>query len=140
MRRVGIVGSRRRLDKDAVGRLVSTLKASDVVVSGGCRGIDRWSIEFAEARHLSHHEHLPVILPGMSRDEIVQAYYTRNRRLANDVDLLYAFVSQDRTGGTENTIGYAKEFGCPVIIVPEAAETETLNAPKKRRKLRRKTT
>ena len=74
MRRVGIVGSRRRLDRDAVIKLVNSLKASDVVVSGGCRGIDTWSIRAAEARKMSHHEYLPAISPGMSRDEIVQAY------------------------------------------------------------------
>jgi hypothetical protein len=30
--------------------------------------------------------------------------------IAEDVDVLYAFVSPDRKGGTENTIDYARKL------------------------------
>ena len=122
--RVGIVGSRRRTDRWAVERLVRSLKASDIVVSGGCRGVDTWAVEAADARHMSHAEHLPALRPGMDRGEVVGAYYDRNRRIAEDCEALYAFVAKDRTGGTENTVKWAGQLGVKVVLVPEAEEVD----------------
>lgn len=122
--RVGIVGSRRRSDRDSVARLVKSLKRTDIVVSGGCRGVDTWAIQEADKRSMSHAEHLPLILPAMGRDEVVQAYYDRNRLVAENVDVLYCFVASDRTGGTENTIKWAKLAGVKIVIMAEVEEVD----------------
>ncbi len=46
-----------------------------------------------------------------------KAYYARNKKIAENVDVLYAFVAPDRKGGTENTIGYAEKLGKEIHIV-----------------------
>lgn len=107
---IGIVGSRRREDKEAVHKLVDSLKPTDVVISGGCRGVDSWATERAQQRGMS----VKVFKPDMSnlKDhwELTKRYYARNKLIAENSDILYAFVSPDRKGGTEVTIKYAQEL------------------------------
>lgn len=122
--RVGIVGSRRRTDRESVERLVRSLKHSDVVISGGATGPDTWAIEAADKVPLSHVEHLPRIRPGMSRGEMVEAYYARNLEIVLDCEVLYAFVARDRTGGTENTIKHAIREGMDIHIMVETEEVD----------------
>lgn len=126
--RVGIVGSRRRTDKESVVRLVNSLSKADVVISGGCAGVDTWAIEAADEVPLSHTEHLPALRDGMSYGERVQAYYDRNKLIAEDCDVLYAFVAPDRTGGTENTIGHAIRAGVKVVVMEEVEEVDETEA------------
>ena len=115
--RVGIVGSRRRKDSQSVYDLVKSLPGNATVVSGGCWGPDTWALDWAKKRGLPCVEYLPDMPPhGSSRWEFTKAYYARNRKLAESVDILYAFVSSDRRGGTENTIRHAENFGVEVVI------------------------
>jgi predicted Rossmann fold nucleotide-binding protein DprA/Smf involved in DNA uptake len=51
--RVGIVGSRRRTDRQAVEACVAELAAETVVITGGARGPDRWAEEAARSRGLA---------------------------------------------------------------------------------------
>ena len=48
--RIGIVGSRRRTDRDAVEACIAELAPDTVVVTGGARGPDRWAEQAARAR------------------------------------------------------------------------------------------
>jgi len=115
--RVGIVGSRRRKDDQAVFDLVESLPKNSIVVSGGCWGPDTWAVNWAKHLGLPYEEFLPDMPPhGSSRWEFTKAYYARNRKLAESVDILYAFVATDRMGGTENTIRHAENFGVEVVI------------------------
>lgn len=115
--RVGVVGSRRRKDSDAVFRLVESLSKNSVVVSGGCWGPDTWATNWAKKLELPVVEFLPGLPPdGSPRWMYTKAYHTRNRKLAENVDILYAFVASDRKGGTENTIKHAKDLGVEVVI------------------------
>ena len=115
--RVGVVGSRRRKDLDAVFRLVESLPKDSVVVSGGCWGPDTWAVNWAKKLGIPYEEYLPDMPPhGSSPWEFTKAYYARNRKLAENVDILYAFVASDRKGGTENTIRHAENFGVEVVI------------------------
>ena len=115
--RIGIVGSRRRLDKENVISFVQTLSPNDVVVSGGCRGVDTWAQE-ANRRGMQ----VMIFLPDQERldtddsYEIIEAYYARNKKIAENCDELHAFVAKDRRGGTENTIKWAKQLGKKVVI------------------------
>ena len=49
--------------------------------------------------------------------EYTEAYYARNKKIAEECDVLVAFVDSSRKGGTENTIKYASDFGKKVLIM-----------------------
>ncbi|MAE81809.1 MAG: hypothetical protein CMB80_03655 [Flammeovirgaceae bacterium] len=115
--KIGIVGSRRRHCKDLVEALVAEFPQGTVVVSGGCRGVDSWAAEAAAKRGLGVIVYAPDLPSGNSpRWEFTKAYFARNKLIAENSDVLYAFVSPDRKGGTENTIKHAKELGRRIYI------------------------
>ena len=114
--KIGIVGSRRRKDRDNVIKLVDSLCAYDIVVSGGCRGVDTWAEERARERGLQVIVFKPDLSDIKDKSDMINRYYERNKLIAKRCDILYAFVSSDRKGGTENTILWAKRFNKKVII------------------------
>jgi len=116
-KKIAIVGSRRRKDKETVEKLVNKLPKDSVVISGGCKGVDTWAIDIARKRGLKTIVHLPTLIPGKTYIEYVNAYYTRTRLIAEEADIVYAFVSDNRKGGTENTIKYARQFDKKVVIM-----------------------
>jgi len=48
--------------------------------------------------------------------EKVKKFYERNKRIVVNSDVIHAFVTPNRKGGTENTISWAKKLGKPVVI------------------------
>jgi predicted Rossmann fold nucleotide-binding protein DprA/Smf involved in DNA uptake len=114
--RYGIVGSRKRLDRYIVEAFVHCLPKESVVVSGGCKGIDTWAVDAAIKNGLQTKVFLPLLIDNMSYGEMCEAYYARNRQIVEDCDILIAFVSHDRKGGTEYTVNYALAAGKPVEI------------------------
>ena len=118
MTKVGIVGSRRRQDYCNIWELVDTFSKDTIVVSGVCKGPDKWATDHAKLKGLKIVEYLPDLpKSGSPRYEFTKAYYARNKQIAEDVDVLYAFAAPDRKGGTENTIEYAKKFNKEVHIL-----------------------
>ena len=114
--RIGIVGSRRFKDRAAVEKLVEELPRDSVIVSGGCRGVDKWAVEKARELGMETKEHLPKLTGCVTKWDYTQAYFARNKKIANDCQILYAFVAEDRTGGTENTIKHATEAGIKIVL------------------------
>jgi len=114
--KVGIVGSRKRKDKENVYALVDSLDEKDIVVSGGCKGVDTWAEERAKERELRTKIYLPDLSNIIDKKDMRDRYYFRNKRIASESEVLYAFVSSDRKGGTENTIKWAKLFGKKIIL------------------------
>jgi len=113
----GIIGSRKRTDKQTIVDFVNTLTASDIVVSGGCVGPDLWAEEAARAIGIDPLIFLPDLPPkGSPRYEFTKAFYARNKLIAENSDVIHAFVAPNRKGGTENTIKHALKIGIPVII------------------------
>lgn len=116
--KVGIVGPRRRTDRDSVTALVNSLPEGSEIVSGGCNGVDSWAASAARNRGLS----VGVWYPDFSHFEILsyeercQRYYDRNKKIAELPDIIHAFASLDRRGGTENTIKWARQLGVEVVI------------------------
>lgn len=51
--RIGIVGSHRRTEREAVEACVGKLAAETIVITGGARGADRWAEEAARSRGLA---------------------------------------------------------------------------------------
>lgn len=126
--RIGIVGSRRRTDRQSVVDFVNSLPVGSVVVSGGCHGVDSWAASAARQRGLVVREFRPDFagFETLSYPEKCQRYYERNLRIVQNSDVIHAFVASDRTGGTENTIQHANKLGIPVIL-HEEQEQETKN-------------
>jgi hypothetical protein len=124
--KVAIVGSRKRSfinkvkinekTKKEVEDLVDWLQDYDVVVSGGCKGVDSWAISRAIRRGLVTEIHFPNIKKGMTYEEMVAEYYARNRKVVDASDIVFAFPLNENTGGTGYTINYAKEKGKQVIL------------------------
>lgn len=113
----GIVGSRKRTNEHAVRDFVSTLALRDTVVSGGCVGVDTWAVDQAEKIGIKTKIFWPDLKNCKKRFEFVEAYYARNKLIAEECDILVAFVSSDRKGGTENTIKHAEKAGKKIILL-----------------------
>jgi predicted Rossmann fold nucleotide-binding protein DprA/Smf involved in DNA uptake len=120
MTKVAIIGSRRRSkssDKQAVIDLVGKLAPDDIVVSGGCAGPDFWAERSAITRGLRTEIYLPDrSTPVGSKWEAAKRYYDRNTLVAEAADVVYAFVAEDRKGGTEDTIRKALKMGKPIHL------------------------
>lgn len=125
--RIGIVGSRKRSSKEDESFVFSIVqKALDeyghhqlTIVSGGCPvGADAFAERAADYYGVSILVHYPQRHPKpTNKSEAVDRFYIRNKKIANDSDVLYCLVSPDRTGGTENTIKYAIELGKKIYLV-----------------------
>lgn len=115
--KIGIIGSRRRIDKQTIIDFVNTLTTSDTIVSGGCAGPDMWAEKAARSAGLEVLIFLPDLPPkGSPLYEFTKAFYARNQRIAENSDVIHAFVAPDRKGGTENTLKYARKIGIPIVI------------------------
>lgn len=113
---IGIVGSRRRVDKYNVLKLVDSLPLDCVVVSGGCRGVDTWAENRAKQRGMKTLIFKPDLSNIKNRYDMINRFYVRNKKIAERSDVIIAFVAPDRRGGTENTIKWAKMFGKTVFL------------------------
>lgn len=108
---IGIVGSRTRdtaedlqLVKKAFFKL--NIFKGDVIISGGAdKGADRFAYSIAKVEGLKLIIHFPKYGQG-----IPACYFIRNTEIARESDILIACVSDDRTGGTEDTIKKFKSF------------------------------
>jgi len=108
-------------DRYQVFGLVDTLHRETkdlVLVSGGCRrGADACAEEAARAYGVPMAIHPVDTSEGIwGRWDYAQKAFARNRDIVIDSDVIYAWVSDDRTGGTENTIGHAYDLGKDVHL------------------------
>lgn len=123
---VAIVGSRRRNereDREIVFSLIEKIvennpTTSIKIISGGCpTGADNFAAEAARHFKLDLIEHLIPSHKYLTKFAFREAAFSRNRKIADDCDVCFALVSDDRTGGTENTIGHALALKKQVFIV-----------------------
>jgi hypothetical protein len=114
--RVGVVGSRRRTDRETIEAVMAALAPGTVVITGGARGPDRWAEQAARTRGLEVIVHTPDLDGVRVRWQAAERFYARNQRIVEASDMLIAFVALDRTGGTEDTIRRAKRAGKPVEV------------------------
>ena len=118
--KIGIIGSRKRTDKETIYAYVDSLNLDDIVISGGCYGPDTWAEDRAKERNLPK----PIIFkprnpqPLETKYDMIERYYERNRKIVETSDKIVAFTSLDgkKRGGTWYTINYAKKIGKPVEI------------------------
>lgn len=125
--KVGVVGSRRRKDREFVESVVAHLPRDIIIVSGACEGPDSWAVDKAKELDIEFKE-FPPNLPAKDAPyyEFVKSYYTRNEQIAQYCDFLIAFVASDRTGGTENTIKHALKLDKQVILMKPNRQVEVL--------------
>lgn len=124
--RVSIVGSRRRdteEDRKTVYDILDELVREFpkiLIVSGGCReGADRFAKEYAKERKIPYVEFQAYgsNIPEEDYYVYAQIKYMRNELVAKYGDRMYALVTPDRSGGTENAIEYAHKHGRRVFLV-----------------------
>ena len=126
---VGIVGSRRRatlFDRRIVLKLVMWLgqtRGNIVIVSGGCPiGADAYAEEMAKLFSIPTLI-FPIDKTGVSTKwQFTTKAYERNAKIAENSKELYCLVSDDRTGGTENTIKHALELKKKIYLVTGSGE------------------
>lgn len=106
-------------DRYQVFALVEKLSGEDgdlVLVSGGCRkGADTFAEEAAKAYGVP----MVVHKPDLSKPFRFKAepYFARNKVIAEDSQIVYAWVAPDRSGGTENTISHARDLKRQIFVV-----------------------
>ena len=117
MKVIGIIGSRRKNSpedfKRCLTKFLEIYRRGDFIISGGCpQGGDR----FAEiiAKHLD----IPIRIHYADWKKYGKsAGFQRNGYIADDADVILAVVSDDRTGGTEDTIRKGIKGGKEIITV-----------------------
>jgi len=118
--KLGIIGSRSRNtlnDKKLLMEKIKELNPS-ILISGGCKkGADKFAEELSVETNIPITVFLPNIEKNMKYFETVKEYYKRNKKIANESDIILACVSSNRKGGTENTIKYAKKLGKKIIMI-----------------------
>ena len=106
--------------------IVLALPSDAVVVSGGCRGVDTWAAQEARAAGLAVVEILPDLSAVRSRGEAARRYHDRNSLVVAGCDQLVALVSDDRKGGTEDTVAKAVAAGKPVTVIARDGSQQRL--------------
>jgi predicted Rossmann fold nucleotide-binding protein DprA/Smf involved in DNA uptake len=114
--KVGIIGSRRRTDKEAIEAFVDSLPQTDTIISGHCRGPDLWAETRAKERGMQTIIFKPDLSNTTNRIMMINAYYARNKQIAEECEVLVAFPAPDRKGGTENTIKFAEMLNKRIIL------------------------
>ena len=117
MKTIGIIGSRRRnseADYDQLEKaFLEIYKDGDRIVSGGCsQGGDH----FAEI--IAKKYQIPITIYYAQWDKLgKRAGFARNTDIARDCNVLLALVSDDRSGGSEDTIKKAEKMGKSIILL-----------------------
>jgi hypothetical protein len=118
--KIGIVGSRRRKsldDKNLILYELSKLTVTELV-SGGCKiGADNFAEEISTELNIPIKIFYPKITNNMSYYQRVECYFSRNKEISEYSDILIAVVSNDRTGGTENTIKHFNRLKKRLILL-----------------------
>jgi len=104
MKTIGIIGTRQKDNQYYYNKLFNILKKyyndGDIIVSGGCpQGGDRIANEICIKEGFSILNHYP---PWKYKGKFAGHY--RNTFIARESKILIAIISDERKGGTENTI------------------------------------
>ena len=117
MKKIGIIGSRRRDSKEDYDILLKAFldiyEAGDELVSGGCyKGGD------AMCEKIAKEHQIPIKIYYAQWDKLGKgAGFARNTYIARDSDVLIALVAHDREGGAEDTIKKAEKMGKKIILL-----------------------
>lgn len=95
-----------------------------ILISGGCPiGADLFAEEAAKYFGVSITIHYPQQLPvAKTYSQTVERFYRRNRKIADECDVIYGLVSAQRRGGTEYTLNHAGLAGKECYLVNTIGE------------------
>ena len=120
--KLGIVGSRNcdiRVEalEYIIGRLYKTKKIDKVteIISGGAEGADTIADSVARKRGIKMTIYYPKLSQYKTRGK--EIFFERNKKIAEECDVLLALYNPAKRSGTANTVRYAKEFKKPIFIV-----------------------
>lgn len=120
MKTIGVIGTRRRnSDKDkqvVVSKFLEVYELGDRICSGLCpEGADSFAVMIQD--HIIR-EPEPLWFPANWKKYGKSAGFIRNTDIALNSNVLIACVSEDRTGGTEDTIKkFIKFHGAQNLIL-----------------------
>jgi len=116
-RRIAVVGSREFKSLDLISQWLDFANdkwdGNIVLVSGGCRGVDKTAEQWAIDRKINR----DIFLPNWNQQG-KKAGILRNKQIVENADFIIAFWDEE-SSGTEFTLNYAKKLGKPCIIVFE---------------------
>lgn len=129
--KIGIVGSRKWTDKQKVQQTVDFCikKYGDVcVISGGAKGADYLGKVVALENNLEYIEYNPAHTSWnkysgkpkdfYEKDYNISQFFERNTFIAEDSDILFAFIPEGWTSnGTNDTVKKARKLKKPVFII-----------------------
>ena len=133
MVKIGIVGARIYTDKkkveEAVDQCIKKYGVENIcIISGGAIGADTFGKEVALEKKLKYIEYNPAHenynqYSGKPKEFYgkpykVQNYFERNSFIAEDSDLLIAFIPKGhQSNGTQDTISKTKKLNKPYFII-----------------------
>lgn len=113
---LAVIGSRRRSEPELIARELSRLKP-DCVITGGAIGIDTEAERIAGQFGFAVRVIRPDLANPQSRGAVMKAIRERNEKIIEAADMVMAFPSVDRKGGTEMGIKHARRIGKPLVIL-----------------------
>jgi len=110
--KIAIVGNRKGWTFDQVLNHLNierVYRKADMLISGGADGVDSFAQKYAKLYGL------PILIYYPFNDlPVPERYYKRNKKIAEECDLLIAF-DKKVSSGTSQTVRYAKELDKEVI-------------------------
>lgn len=115
MTKLGIIGSR-DVDRDTVWHILKGNITNDtVVLAGGARGVDQLAEEFAGSIGATFILFKPYFLLDPSAGYSVRHYFTRNKQIIDNADVVLAIWNGD-SPGTKWGINYARKKKKTLIV------------------------
>ena len=112
--KIAIVGNRKGWSFDQVMNYLNRERVyckADMIISGGANGVDGFAQQYAKLYGL------PILIFYPFNDlPVPERFYKRNKKIAEECDLLIAFDKQDFSG-TSQTVRYARELNKEVIVI-----------------------
>jgi len=111
--KIGIVGNQKGWEYNFIKKKLreNGVYKSDLIISGGAEGVDTYAQEYAREIGASILIHYPDnSKPSPDR------YFTRNKQIALECDVLIAFDKKSGRAGTKNTIAEARKAGKKIIL------------------------
>jgi hypothetical protein len=116
MKSIGIIGTRKRdTEEDYIlvrDKFFEIYEPGDFITSGGCKqGGDRFAEVIAQRYDIPIDIYYPdPVPPGSPRWMYTKVNYARNTLVAQNSDTIIACVTDNRKGGTEDTLKKFKRF------------------------------
>ena len=112
--KIAVVGNRKGWTYDQVMNHLNrerVYRKADLIISGGADGVDWYAQIYAKSYSI------PILIYYPFNDlPVPERYYNRNKKIAEECDLLIAF-DKESFSGTSNTVRYAKELNKEIVII-----------------------